>query len=178
MNTFRNLRLAVRLDIAALERVSDLGERSESIAHKTAQHLYVYDGDLKAEDTLQKEIEALDARSDEDAEALTKLIRTAHPESLPTLEEYNAAHEAYVGQWSKALEHSRQETVDAVEERDGSRAIYSDGVLAALADMEEISEALEDEIRHTARAPTRSAGSRPRSTRCWARRRPAWAPTT
>ena len=35
MNTFRNLRLAVRLDIAALERVSDLGERSESIAHKT-----------------------------------------------------------------------------------------------------------------------------------------------
>ena len=98
MQTFRNLRLAVRLgvafgalaagllivaavafvsagqnqsaleslsheDVTALELVADLGERSESIAHKTAQHLYVVDGDLEAEDVLQDEIEALRAQN-------------------------------------------------------------------------------------------------------------------
>ena len=81
MQTFRNLRLAVRLgvafgalalglaivatvafasagqnqtalrdltqnDVAALELAAALGERTQAIGHKTAQHLYVYDGDL------------------------------------------------------------------------------------------------------------------------------------
>jgi len=33
-------------DVAALELAAALGERTQAIGHKTAQHLYVFDGDL------------------------------------------------------------------------------------------------------------------------------------
>ncbi len=153
MQTFRNLRLAVRLgvafgalaagllivaavafvsagqnqsaleslsreDVTALELVADLGERSESIAHKTAQHLYVADGDVEAQDALQDEIEALRAQNSKAGEQLAGIVRAAHPEAVTEVDEYAAARNAFVGQWKQALELSRQETVDGVEERE------------------------------------------------------------
>jgi methyl-accepting chemotaxis protein len=185
MQTFRNLRLAVRLgvafgalaagllivaavafvsagqnqsaleslsreDVTALELVADLGERSESIAHKTAQHLYVADGDLEAQDALQDEIEALRAQNSTAGEQLAGIIRAAHPEAVTEVDEYAAARNAFVGQWKKALELSRQETVDGVDEREGSRTAYTEQVVPALTTLEKDSDALQKAIGESA----------------------------
>jgi len=195
MQTFRNLRLAVRLgvafgalalglvtvaavalasagqnqsalesiskeDVPALELVSDLGERTQSIAHKTVQHLYVFDGDLEAEDALQAEIEALRAQNTEDGDRLATIVRAAHPEAVDELAEYAAARDAYVTEWSEALERSRQETVDGVEERDGSRAVYTERVVPALGEVAKLSDALETSIGESADAAAAHANDR------------------
>jgi methyl-accepting chemotaxis protein len=185
MQTFRNLRLAVRLgvafgalavglvvvaavalasagqnqsalesiskhDVAALELVSDLGERTQSIAHKTAQHLYVYDGDLEAEDALQAEIEALRDQNGKDGKALAAIVGTARPEAADELSAFSDARDAYIAEWSKALELSRRETVDGVEDRDGSRAVYTDDVVPALETVDVASAALQKTIGESA----------------------------
>ena len=54
---------------------------------------------------------------------LAGIIRAAHPEAVTEVDEYAAARNAFVGQWTKALKLSREETVDGVEEREGSRRI-------------------------------------------------------
>ena len=191
MQTFRNLRLAVRLGVAfgalalglvivaavalasagqnqsalesiskervpALELVSDLGERTQSIAHKTAQHLYVFDGDLGAEDALQEEIEALRAQNTEDGDRLATIVRAAHSEAVDELGEYAAARDAYVTEWREALERSRQETVDGVEERDGSRTVYTRARRARSAsEVATVSTPLEDAVGDAAPARPR-----------------------
>src|SRR3954451_531281 len=52
-------------DFRATHLVGGLLARAEGAAHLTAQHLYVYDGDLRAQDKLVTKIEALDKRNDE-----------------------------------------------------------------------------------------------------------------
>src|SRR6476646_4367106 len=42
--------------LRAQSLIGAMSERGSSIANATTQHLYVFDGDLKSEDALQKEI--------------------------------------------------------------------------------------------------------------------------
>ena len=92
---------------------------SRLIGREAAEHLYVYDGDLAAQDEHRRRVEAMrQADAQADAAELAQAARR-HPE-LP-----RGIQTRRVGAWSatvtEALERSRQETVDNVEERDGSR---------------------------------------------------------
>ena len=121
------------------------------------RHLYVEDGDLKAQDKRAKTIEAWrprprrrSPRSSPSSRARPRRPRS--PSSPPRYEKFAAAAD-------KAIELSRQETVDAVEERDGSRTTYLEEVLPALEGLDVVHDELEDAI--AGRRPSRPRRATP-----------------
>jgi hypothetical protein len=52
----------------------ELGERAQTIGHYFAQHLYVYDGDLQAQDEVQAKAEELAAANTRDGKTLQQLL--------------------------------------------------------------------------------------------------------
>src|SRR5262245_32527615 len=132
-------------DFHAVQLVGKLVERDETVAHLTAQHLYVFDGDLRREDALARRIDALqktNAGSVEQAKAFFD------DERAPMLARFGAAEKAYVAVVDKALALSRRETVGHVEERDASRTLYTGDVLAANAAVEKAGDALYQSLTH------------------------------
>src|SRR4051812_4966363 len=62
------------VDLKATALSGSLGERAALIAHHVAQHLYVKDGDLKAEDAIQKHVLELAAANTRDGKTLAALL--------------------------------------------------------------------------------------------------------
>ena len=110
--------------------VDGLAARLPEEAHLLAQHLYVTDGDLAAQDKLAARFETL-ARADEGAlQGMIAILSEA-----PDAESRAAAdgvrklqddYVAFLAAGREAIKRSRQETVDAVEERTGSRTLYTE----------------------------------------------------
>ena len=107
-----------------------LGTTSESVATQNrlvTEHLYVFDGDLAAQDKLQKEFErhtALEAEANDEFAALVK-----SPKIFELFKADAAARAEVHKVYEQALQRSRQETVDQVEERDGSRDLYTQTIV-------------------------------------------------
>ena len=98
-----------------------------------AQHLYVYDGDVKAQDKVAAQFEKL-AKTDTDAFAgMLKILGSApDPETRAAVDgvkQLQQAHAALVGLYRKAIAASRAETVSADDERAGSRTLYTGQIL-------------------------------------------------
>src|ERR1044072_3187630 len=49
-------------DVRALAVAGRLGQDLQGVGRETAEHLYVHDGDLKAQDGIQREVEELAAK--------------------------------------------------------------------------------------------------------------------
>jgi methyl-accepting chemotaxis protein len=114
--------------------VDGIAARVPQEAHLTVRHLYVFDGDLKAQDEAAAEFEKL-AKADTAAFAgLMQALQTAAEddpateEAIAGLRQVQGLHRSYVEAARSAMKLSRQETVDAVEERDGSRTVYTEQV--------------------------------------------------
>jgi methyl-accepting chemotaxis protein len=114
------------VDLKATALAGSLGERAALIAHHVAQHLYVKDGDLKGQDEIQKNILELAAANTRDGKTLQALL--AGTDSADEMTRFATARATFVESWKKALALSRQETIDGVEERNGSRSLYEDKV--------------------------------------------------
>ena len=104
-------------------------------AHLATEHLYVHDGDLQTQDEIAQRFEELAQGGTATTAAMVKTLsespdadRRAAAEGSRALQ---ATYAEYVATARKAIELSRQETLDEVEERDGSRTIYT-GRLAEL----------------------------------------------
>ena len=134
------------VDLKATALSGALGQRAAQIAHHVAQHLYVKDGDLKAEDEIQKQVEALAAANTRDGKTLQALL--AGTPSADEMSKFAAARASFVESWKKALALSRQETVDGVEERTGSRTLYEKTVEPRADAVAATSDALERSITH------------------------------
>src|SRR4051794_40483220 len=93
----------------------------------TARHLYVFDGDLKTQDTIAAEIRE---RVPEATAAIAKIARL-NPGLRDEVATVDAARKAFDAQVATALRRSRAETVAGAEDRDGSRNHYLDAVLPA-----------------------------------------------
>ena len=131
-------------DVAALLQLVTLSEDFLATDGDVVRHLYVEDGDLKAQDKRAKTIEAWQAEADE---ALAGLETKLEGEGAKaTLAEFTAGYEKFAAAADEAVKLSRQETVDAVEERDGSRTTYLEEVLPALEGLDVIHDRLEDAI--------------------------------
>src|SRR4051794_22994157 len=61
-------------DVRALAVAGQLGQDLQGAGRETAEHLYVYDGDPKAQDEIQARIGELAAKTRADASTLTKLL--------------------------------------------------------------------------------------------------------
>ena len=106
-----------------------LGERAALIAGHVAQHLYVNASDLKAQDEIQKHVEELAAENARDGKALATLLAGTPAEDEMT--KFAAIRTEFVKNWTAALAASREETVSGSEDREKSRALYTDEGRAA-----------------------------------------------
>nr|MBA2644703.1 methyl-accepting chemotaxis protein [Solirubrobacterales bacterium] len=118
-------------------------------------HLYVFDGDLSAQDKLQKEFNRLAAAEEKANEQFAGLVR--NPEIKALFEADSAAREKMEVQYEKALKLSRAETVANVEERDGSRTVYTDAITPLTAEVSAANVALTDALTGQARAKAEAA---------------------
>ncbi len=133
-----------------------LATRSATIGTNVVQHLYVHDGDLEAEDALAATVEKLGRRNDADGKRLATLLAGSADEDDATA--LAAARETFTQLYTEALKRSRQETVDAVEERDGSRDFYLEQVAPAEEAVTAAATALQNSVGKTAGAAAGDAG--------------------
>ena len=113
--------------------VDGIAIRVPEEAHLLAQHLYVHDGDLAAQDDVAAEFGKLAAADDA---AFGDLIGTLEATQDGTsaaddARQLRRSHAAFIADARRALEASRQETVDRVEDRVESRTLYTDQILPA-----------------------------------------------
>ena len=113
--------------------VDGIAARMPQEGHLVAQHLYVYDGDVAAQDKVAKQFEAL-AGQDEKAFAamLAVLSNAPDPQTRAAADGVKKLRDGYVGLLGlsrKAIEASRKETVGNVEERIDLAALYTDQLL-------------------------------------------------
>jgi methyl-accepting chemotaxis protein len=137
-------------DVNALMNLVTVSEDFLATDGDVVRHLYVEDGDLKAQDKRAEKIAAWNAEADETLAALEPQLGTEAGKAK--LAEFAAAYDKVRAASAKAVEQSRQETVDAVEERDGSRTTYLEDVLPALEGLDVIHDELEDVIAGQAAA--------------------------
>ena len=114
-------------DIVAARIVTDLGESIHSSAHLTVRHLYVFDGDLEAEDAIAARMRASDDRMRAATKQLTPTLHTER--SRKAFAEVGAAGARFGKLVGDAIARSRKETLARSEDRDGSRAIYTDKIV-------------------------------------------------
>jgi methyl-accepting chemotaxis protein len=110
-------------DMDALGFVSHINAAFGQNEALVAQHLYVYDGDLKKQDDIQAKVEH---NSDAIDKAIAGLRTHVTGDTTAAVEAFAAANKAYRATEAEALKRSRKETVDQVEERDGSRTLFTD----------------------------------------------------
>jgi methyl-accepting chemotaxis protein len=116
-------------DVVALDNVLNIETRIQRTSYLATSHLYVHDGDLKAQDDIVKEITSLRAANTADMKELREAAD--EPATVPFIDRFEAARQKFTAGYNEALKRSRQETVDQVEERDGSRDYFTSTVIPA-----------------------------------------------
>jgi methyl-accepting chemotaxis protein len=121
---------ALAVDVPQFTALVDgIAARLPEEAHDTVRHLYVFDGDLEAQDKVAAEFEEA-AKADLAALGTMVKVLSATPddpaarEAVEGIKRLQATYQNYVRATRDALALSRQETVDAVEERVESRGVY------------------------------------------------------
>ena len=101
--------------------------------HLLAQHLYVYDGNVAEQDKVAKQFETLAAQDEKAFEGHARGARhSPDPETRAAADGVKKLRDGYVGLLDlsrKAIEASRKETVDNVDERATSRTLYTEQIL-------------------------------------------------
>ena len=125
---------ALAVDVPQYTAIVDgIAARMPQEGHLVAQHLYVHDGDLKAQDAVAKQFEALAAQDEKAFAGMLAVLGDApDPETRAAADGVKKLRDGYVGLLGlsrKAIEASRKETVANVEERVASRALYTEQIL-------------------------------------------------
>ncbi|WP_051324618.1 methyl-accepting chemotaxis protein [Candidatus Solirubrobacter pratensis] len=135
----------------------DLGRRVQAVGRLTAEHLYVYDGDLKSQDRVAAAVDSLGKGAIADGEKLAPLVRGTAAQRV--LDRFNATAGAWGDAVAKAIALSRKETIGRAPERDGSRTIYTRKLSPAMTSMAQAIGALQASVsRDTAADATRFKG--------------------
>src|SRR5688500_5965354 len=144
-----------RRDVAGLQELVTVSEDFLASGYLLVRHLYVEDGDLKAQDKTQKEIDVFTAEARETLAALGPRLGGAEAKRI--FAQFERDVSAFQAGSAKALELSRKETVDGVEERDGSRAVYTDQVAKVFERLDVSHDALEEKVVAQAEAGVAAA---------------------
>jgi methyl-accepting chemotaxis protein len=98
--------------------------------HDVARHLYVFDGMLADQDKVSREITGLQKDIAGNLALLARWART--PGARAAVKAATARNADFSALVNRTIATSRQETVDEVEERDGSRTPYMEKIIPAL----------------------------------------------
>ena len=132
--------------VGALGFAAAAATHSVDIGQETANHLYVDDGDIKAQDEVALDISGL---TDDTREAAKNL--GARVKGTPAEAEFRAFADAldrYLALDAKAIALSREETVKNVDERAGSRTLYTEDMAEVRDELDDAGDAL---IQHVAK---------------------------
>lgn len=141
-------------DLGALKALVTVSEDVMANGYRVVKHLYVQDGDLKGEDRTAKEI-AAEARAS--VAKLRPLLRTDAAKAKAA--EFDAQLAAFESATNKAIRQSRQETVDKVEERTGSRTTYEQDVIPVFERLDVLHDQLEELVSETAATDVKQASA-------------------
>ena len=150
-------------NVAALAILEDLGVNNQASAHEFVRHLYVFDGDLKVQDAVAAKIETQHETADNAISKLEPLMTTpAAQAALTDVEKNRASVEKLTDQ---GIELSRQETVQEVEERDGSRNLYVEQLVPAMDQLTAAEKTLVNEVRGDTTAALQASADQARDGR-------------
>src|ERR1700754_1426264 len=145
-------------DLRALAVASKLGQDLQGTGRETAEHLYVYDGDIKTEDRIQRTLETLRTRTEQDGAALTKLLAGTSAEAeARAFTEHAATWSALV---EDAIVRSRAETLRGDEDRSGSRDLYTSKISPQTDELAAEAIALQSAVRRGANETTEGVAAR------------------
>jgi methyl-accepting chemotaxis protein len=128
-------------DVRAVSLAGEVGQQVQSIGRLAAEHLYVYDGDLKNEDRIAAEAKASIADATKDATQLAALTK-----GNANMETFSAQATVWGKDLNEALTRSRAETVSGTDDRSGSRDLYTGKVAPAMNQLFTSSTKLQDSI--------------------------------
>jgi methyl-accepting chemotaxis protein len=134
-------------DVRATVLAGDLGQRVQAVGQLTAEHLYVYDGDVKNQDRLAGTIDSVGKGAIDDGKKLAPLVKGTAAQSA--LDRFNATAGTWGDAVTKAIALSRKETVAKAQERDGSRTLYTEKVSPAMKSMAEAIGAVQAALTRT-----------------------------
>jgi methyl-accepting chemotaxis protein len=141
-------------DVRAVALAGDLGQRVQAVGRLTADHLYVYDGDLKNQDRIAQTLGTLANGAIADGKKLAPLVKGSDAEA--PYDDFNTAVQAWGTSVRKALALSRKETLANAEERDGSRGLYVEQVSPAMTSLADAITKLQDAVAGETRAESAS----------------------
>ena len=150
-------------NVAALAILEDLGMNSAGGAHEFVRHLYVFDGDLKVQDEVAATIEGQHEVSAEAIDRLGPLMTSSAARA--TLADVKEANERVMTLTDEGIALSRDETLKAAEERDGSRNLYVEQLVPALEELTAAETALVDRVRTDTTAALRASADQARDGR-------------
>ncbi|MBX5440659.1 MAG: methyl-accepting chemotaxis protein, partial [Solirubrobacteraceae bacterium] len=131
-------------DRRAATAATSIESNMRDAASQVANHLYVFDGDLDAQDEIGQEIERLLTDIDRDLETLSQLVTTSAGREAVTAA--RDMHRDFADLVTQTVSASRQETVDGDEERAGSRTRYTEEIIPALPDLEAAYERVQEAV--------------------------------
>ena len=132
-------------DMVSQQHVLNIQSGVQRTAYLTVSHLYVYDGDLAAQDGVAKEIAALTKAGATELKGLQSSADDAA--TKPLIARLRSARARFVATYRTAVRRWRAETVRNVEERDGSRDWYSAQVVPAADRVTKAGDALIGQVR-------------------------------
>ena len=150
-------------DVQALQQLVTVSEDFLSTGYLVVRHLYVEDGDVKAQDRTAEELAAAQREAAESMRALAPRVEGAAGHA--TLARFERSLREFQTAAGKALELSRQETVDGVEERVGSRTTYTHEVVPVFEGLDRVHDQLEGVITAQADAQADDAAATAASAR-------------
>jgi methyl-accepting chemotaxis protein len=125
--------------------VQPLGAALNATAHDTVRHLYVFDGDLATEDKIAKQ---MNARRTEVMADVTKLGRAVAGTSAEApYKRFIKTADVFDATLKRTIAASRRETVENVDERVTSRALYEKDLIAQLATLDGLARDITDAVR-------------------------------
>src|SRR4051794_17902796 len=115
--------------LRATTLLAEMNDSTSATAAAVVRHLYVFDGDLKAQDAVARQIDADIAVGAADGPRIAALVKGTA--AAAPLSAANAGRVKFHWTVQSAVKRSRQETVDGAENRAGSRTYYEGTVLPA-----------------------------------------------
>jgi methyl-accepting chemotaxis protein len=142
-------------DVSALLELVTISEDFLATDGDVLRHLYVQEGDLEAQDKTAEKIAGWNAEADETLAALVPHVESEAGKAV--LADFRGEYDKFRAAADKAVELSRQETVDEVEDRTASRTVYVDEVYPVLEGMDVVHDKVEEAIAGQAAAQAKEA---------------------
>ncbi|MEA2226402.1 MAG: methyl-accepting chemotaxis protein [Solirubrobacteraceae bacterium] len=140
-------------DMVSLERVLNVQRRVQRGSALIVTHLYVFDGDLRAQDGIAAQITTLAKENVADMTALDAEL--SDPSARPLLARFKAARARYAAAHNVVIPRSRAETVAGAVDRSGSRDAYLEQMVPADAAVTATGAALNREVNREVAAARR-----------------------